>query len=93
MLLFVIEEMPFSIQRIKTDRGREFFATQFQQRLLDWDIKFCPIKPASPYLNGKVERSQRTDLDEFYSTVDLKILELLLLAFFQLYQFQKRIKR
>ena len=72
MLLFVIEEMPFSIQRIKTDRGREFFATQFQQRLLDWDIKFCPIKPASPYLNGKVERSQRTDLDEFYSTVDLK---------------------
>jgi len=68
----VIEEMPFAIQRIQTDRGREFFATQFQQRLLDWGIKFRPIKPASPYLNGKVERSQRTDLDEFYSTVDLK---------------------
>ena len=68
----VIEEMPFAIQRIQTDRGREFFATQFQQRLLDWGIKFRPIKPASPYLNGKVERSQRTDLNEFYSTVDLK---------------------
>ena len=68
----VIEEMPFAIQRIQTDRGREFFATQFQQILLDWGIKFLPIKPASPYLNGKVERSQRTDLDEFYSTVDLK---------------------
>lgn len=26
----------------------------------------------SPHLNGKVERSQRTDLDEFYSTVDIK---------------------
>lgn len=31
-----------------------------------------PIKPRSPHLNGKVERSQRTDLEEFYSTVDLK---------------------
>lgn len=68
----VLEEMPFSFQRIQTDRGREFFATDFQQRLLDWGIKFRPIKPASPHLNGKVERSQRTDLDEFYSTVDLK---------------------
>ena len=68
----VLEEMPFAFQRIQTDRGREFFATDFQQRLLDWGIKFRPIKPASPHLNGKVERSQRTDLDEFYSTVDLK---------------------
>jgi len=68
----VIEEMPFAIQRIQTDRGREFFATKFQERLLEWGIKFRPIKPASPHLNGKVERSQRTDLDEFYSTVDLK---------------------
>ena len=65
----VIEEMPFAIQRIQTDRGREFFATEFQKRLLEWGIKFRPIKPASPHLNGKVERSQRTDLDEFYSTV------------------------
>jgi transposase InsO family protein len=35
-------------------------------------IKFRPIKLPSPHLNGKVERSQRTDLDEFYTTVDLK---------------------
>ena len=68
----VIEEIPFAIQRIQTDRGREIFATKFQKRLLEWGIKFRPIKPGSPYLNGKVERSQRTDLDEFYSTVNLK---------------------
>ena len=68
----VIEEMPFAIQRIQTDRGREFFATKFQERLLEWGIKFRPIKPASPHLNGKVERSQRIDLDEFYSTVDIR---------------------
>lgn len=68
----VIEEMPFAFQRIQTDRGREFFATRFQERLLEWGIKFRPIKPASPHLNGKVERSQRTDLDEFYGAVDLR---------------------
>jgi transposase InsO family protein len=68
----VADEMPFAIQRIQTDRGKEFFAIGFQQKLLDWGIKFRRIKPASPYLDGKVERSQRTDLDEFYSTVDIK---------------------
>jgi hypothetical protein len=34
------------------------------------------VKPASPHLNGKVERSQRTDLEEFYPTVDLKAPDL-----------------
>ena len=67
----VMEEMPFAFQRIQTDRGLEFFAIKFQERLLKWGIKFRPIKPRSPHLNGKVERSQRTDLDEFYATVDL----------------------
>lgn len=68
----VIEEMPFPIQRIQTDRGLEFFAFKFQEKLKKYAIKFRPIKPRSPHLNGKVERSQRTDLEEFYSTVDLK---------------------
>jgi hypothetical protein len=39
-------------------------------------IKFRPIKPASPHLNGKVERSQRTHLHEFYGTVDRKNADL-----------------
>ena len=69
----MIEEMPFSIQRIQTYRGRESFATQFQEPLLEWGIKFRQIKPASPHQNGNVERSQRTDLAEFYSTIDLRI--------------------
>ena len=68
----VVEEMPFAIQRVQTDRGREFFAYKVQERLLDWAIKFRPIRPRSPHLNGKVERSQKTDLDEFWSAVDLK---------------------
>src|SRR5581483_9209690 len=67
----VIEEFPFPIQRIQTDRGREFFAYAFQEKLIEYGIKFRPLKPVSPHLNGKVERSQRTDLEEFYATVDL----------------------
>jgi hypothetical protein len=63
--------MPFPLQRIQTDRGQEFFAYQFQQKLREYAIKFRPIKPRSPHLNGKVERSQKTDWEEFYSTVDL----------------------
>jgi transposase InsO family protein len=65
------EEMPFPIQRIQTDRGREFFAYKVQEQLMAYGIKFRPIKPRSPHLNGKVERSQKTDWEEFYSTVDL----------------------
>lgn len=68
----VMDRMPFPIQRIQTDRGQEFFAYEVQQRLKEYGIKFRPIKPASPHLNGKVERSQRTDLDEFYSSIDIK---------------------
>ena len=39
---------------------------------MEYAIKFRPVKPALPHLNGKVERSQRTDLDEFYRTADSK---------------------
>jgi transposase InsO family protein len=82
----VIDEMPFPIQRIQTDRGREFFAVVVQERLKQYGIKFRPNKPASPHLNGKVERSQKTDKVEFYSTVDLASAELdMLLAEWQHY--------
>ncbi|MDP3673696.1 MAG: IS481 family transposase [Novosphingobium sp.] len=68
----VIEEMPFPIQRIQTDRGLEFFAENVQRMLKAWAIKFRPIPPRSPHLNGKVERTQRTDLEEFWSSIDPK---------------------
>ncbi len=72
----VIEEMPFPIQRIQTDRGREFFAEKVQRQLMALQIKFRPIKPASPHLNGKVERSQQTDLQEFWSSINLAVEDL-----------------
>ena len=63
--------MPFPIQRIQTDRGQEFFAYRVQDQLRDWRIKFRPTRPRSPHLNGKVERVQRTALEEFWSSADL----------------------
>ena len=68
--------MPFPIQRVQTDRGREFFAEKAQLKFMEYDIKFRPNKPASPHLNGKVERSRRTDKEELYPAVDLNLEEL-----------------
>ena len=72
----VVEEMPFPIQRLQTDRGREFFAFKVQTWLQEYCIKFRPIKPRSPHLNGKVERGHKTDLQEFYATADLSAPDL-----------------
>lgn len=71
----MVEQFPFPIQRIQCDRGKEFFAVKVQEKLMEYSIKFRPVKPASPHLNGKVERSQQTDLVEFYATVDLSNFE------------------
>ena len=73
----MIEQFPFPIQRIQCDRGNEFFAVKVQEKLMECSIKFRPVKPASPHLNGKVERSQQTDLQEFYANVDLSNFEAL----------------
>ena len=69
--------MPFPVQRVQTDRGQEFFAHEVQDRLRDRRVKFRPVgsaapTPRPPHLNGKVERVQRTALEEFWPTVDPK---------------------
>lgn len=71
----MVEQFPFPIQRMQTDRGREFFAVKVQEKLMNFGIKFRPNKPGAPHLNGKVERSQKTDLEEFYATADLSDFE------------------
>jgi len=63
--------MPFGIQHFQTDRGREFFAEKAQKKFMKYGIKFRPNKPESPYLNGQVGHSQKTDKAEFYATANL----------------------
>lgn len=68
----LLPQFPFPIQRIQSDRGSEFIGREFQDALRDNKIKFRPNRPRAPHLNGKVERSQRTDRMEFWSTIDNK---------------------
>ena len=69
----VIEEMHFPIQRIQTDNGKEFTAYSVQDLLHSYCVKFRPIRPRSPHLNGKVERAQQTVLREFFALQDSKM--------------------
>ena len=62
---YVIDKFPFRIQTIRTDRGHEFQA-RFHWHVEDKGIRHVYIKPRSPQLNGKVERSHRSDQEEFY---------------------------
>jgi transposase InsO family protein len=62
---YVIEKFPFRISMVRTDRGHEFQA-RFHFHVEDLGIQHVYIKPRSPQLNGKVERSHLTDQREFY---------------------------
>src|SRR5690348_7200931 len=66
-LSHALQSFPFPVQRVQTDRGAEFVNEGFQQKLRETFIKFRPINPRSPHLNGKVERSQLSDGAEFYA--------------------------
>ena len=62
---YVIEKFPFRISTIRTDRGHEFQA-RFHWHVEDQGMQHVYIKARTPQLNGKVERSHRTDRTEFY---------------------------
>jgi transposase InsO family protein len=68
---YVIGKFPFRIQMIRTDRGHEFQA-KFHWHVEDQGIRHAYIKPRSPQLNGKVERSHRSDQEEFYQLLSYK---------------------
>jgi len=68
---YVVEKFPFRIHTIRTDNGHEFQA-KFHWYVEDLGICHVYIKPGTPRLNGKVERSHRTDHDEFYQIIDYK---------------------
>jgi len=67
----IIEKFPFRIREIRTDNGHEFQA-KFHWHVEDKGIRHAYIKPSSPQLNGKVERSHRSDQQEFYQLLSYK---------------------
>ncbi len=65
----VIRRLPFRILVVQTDNGAEF-QSAFHWHLRDLDIQHAYIRPRTPRLNGKVERSHRVDAQEFYQLLD-----------------------
>ena len=72
----VAANMPFKIQAIRTDGGAEFTHTvpspkihPFTQACQKLGIEHRINRPGYPQANGKVERSHRTDEEEFYRVV------------------------
>ena len=61
----VVEKFPFRISTIRTDNGHEF-QSLFHWHVEDLGMSHTYIRVRTPRLNGKVERSHRTDKEEFY---------------------------
>jgi len=66
---YVLEKLPFKVEVVQTDNGAEF-QSQFHYHVLDAGIGHVYIRPATPRLNGKVERSYRIDAAEFYRMLE-----------------------
>lgn len=71
---YVLEKLPFQVETIQTDNGAEF-QSGFHWHVLDRGIDHVYIKPATPRLNGKVERSHRIDAEEFYRMLEGVVID------------------
>ena len=60
---------PFRIHTVQTDNGHEF-QIKFHCHVEDLGMNHVYIRPRTPRLNGKVERSHRADKEEFYQLTE-----------------------
>lgn len=71
---YALEKLPFGVECVQTDNGAEF-QSAFHWHVLDRGISHVYIKPRTPRLNGKVERSHRIDNEEFYRLLDGVVID------------------
>ena len=71
---YIFEKLPFRIEVVQTDNGAEFQA-RFHYHVLDAGVGHVYIKPSTPRLNGKVERSHRIDAEEFYRQLEGVVID------------------
>jgi len=64
-----MRRLPFRVLVVQTDNGAEF-QSKFRWHLEDLDVRHVYIRPRTPRLNGKVERSHRIDHEEFYQLLE-----------------------
>ena len=65
----VLRRLPFRVLVVQTDNGAEF-QSRFHWHMDALGIQHAYIRPRTPHLNGKVERSHRIDDQEFYQLLD-----------------------
>jgi transposase InsO family protein len=78
----MLKFFPFKVKRIQTDHGIEFTYSfldtpklhPLDQFCLERNIIHCLSPVATPRYNGQVERSHRTDMEEFYRRAAFKDL-------------------
>jgi len=74
----VIAKLPFRVRTVRTDNGVEFTYGPFKvdhpltRACARLNIRHWLNKPAHPESNGRVERSHRTDDEEFYNLNPVK---------------------
>lgn len=74
----VVKKLPFRVNTVRTDNGVEFTYGPFKKdhpfslECARLKIKHHLNKPAHPESNGRVERSHRTDDEEFYRVNPVK---------------------
>jgi transposase InsO family protein len=66
----VISGFPFPVQAIQSDGGSEFLG-DFTKTVAELRLTHYFNRPYYPQGNGRIERSFRTDDDEFYHVYDL----------------------
>jgi transposase InsO family protein len=71
---YALSKLPFQVDCVQTDNGAEFQGS-FHWHVLDRGIDHVYIRPRTPRLNGKVERSHRIDAEEFYRLLDGVVID------------------
>jgi transposase InsO family protein len=91
----VLIRAPFTIQKIRTDQGREFIANVVKDFMQKQNIQYRNNTPYCPEENGKIERFHRT-LNEkalswgFYPKDSLDAMQYKLNLFLHYYNYQKK---
>lgn len=91
----VIARVPFHIQKIRTDQGKEFLNTKLQKLLISYGIVHRKNTPYCPEENGKIERfhgtlHQKAFRYEFPPSQTLDQMQYKLNLFLHYYNYQKK---
>lgn len=66
----LIKELPFTVKSIQVDGGSEF-RKDFEETCKELNIPLYVLPPYSPKYNGRVERVNKTDREEFWNNKEL----------------------